>query len=194
MTLGELGAYVSSHLAKRGIQVVLSGGACVSLYSANLYRSDDLDFIESGSAARKMLKQALGEIGFQESRRYFQHPGTRFFLEFPSGPLAVGREPVKETAEKRYSTGLLRLLSPTDCVKDRLAAYFHWHDLQSLEQAALVCARNPVDLKEVRRWAGNEGMASEYAGISRRLAPKKASPGRPKPAGRRALKNKKTLI
>lgn len=169
MTLGELAAYVSSHLARHGINVVLSGGACVSIYSANLYRSDDLDFIESGSVARKQLKQALEEIKFKENHRYFQHPDTRFFLEFPPGPLAVGREPVKEVVQKRYSTGTLRLISPTDCVKDRLAAYFHWRDLQSLEQALLVCARNPVDLKEVRQWAKSEGMADEYVKISRRL-------------------------
>ena len=169
MTMGELGAYVSSHLAKRGIKVVLSGGACVSIYSTNLYRSDDLDFIESGSSARKQLKQALEEIGFKENHRYFQHPETRLFLEFPPGPLAVGREPVKEVVQKRYSTGILRLISPTDCVKDRLAAYFHWRDLQSLEQALLVCSRNQVDLREVRHWAKSEGMADEYGKISRRF-------------------------
>jgi hypothetical protein len=169
MTIGELAAYVSSHLAKRGIKVVLSGGACVSIYSANLYRSDDLDFIENGSVARKELKQALGEIGFVENNRYFRHPDARFFLEFPPGPLAVGREPVKEVVGKKYSTGTLRLLSPTDCVKDRLAAYFHWSDLQSLEQALMVCARNPVDLREVRKWAGKEGRAAEYAKIARQF-------------------------
>ncbi|MDP2808113.1 MAG: hypothetical protein Q8O74_08285, partial [bacterium] len=169
MTMGELGAYVSSHLASRGIKVVLSGGACVSIYSANLYRSDDLDFIESGNATRKQLKQALEEIGFKENHRYFQHQETKYFLEFPPGPLAVGREPVKEVVQKRYSTGTLRLISPTDCVKDRLAAYFHWRDLQSLEQALLVCSRNPVNLREIKRWAKSEGMAAEYAKNSRRF-------------------------
>ena len=29
----------------------------------------------------------------------------------------------------------LGLLSPTDCVKDRLAAFYHWKDQQSLEPA-----------------------------------------------------------
>jgi len=32
----------------------------------------------------------------------------------------------------------LCLLTPTDCVKDRLAAYFFWNDLQSLGQAVMV--------------------------------------------------------
>jgi hypothetical protein len=99
MTIGELAAHVSCHLASRGIKVVLSGGACVTIYAANLYRSDDLDFIESGPVPRRKLKQALEEIGFKENNRYFTSPDTRFFLEFPAGPLAVGREPVKGGAE-----------------------------------------------------------------------------------------------
>ena len=30
--------------------------------------------------------------------------------------------------------GVLRLLTPMDCVKDILAAYYHWDDEQSLRQ------------------------------------------------------------
>ncbi len=45
------------------------------------------------------------------------------FVEFPPGPLAVGVEPVKQVNELKFSTGMLRIISPTDCVKDRLAGY-----------------------------------------------------------------------
>lgn len=34
MSLGELGAFVQSHLKEKGIDVVLSGGAAVGIYSA----------------------------------------------------------------------------------------------------------------------------------------------------------------
>jgi len=37
MTNAELAAFVESHLRKKGIDVVLSGGACVSIYSSNRY-------------------------------------------------------------------------------------------------------------------------------------------------------------
>ena len=56
MTIGELAAFVCSHLKKKGIEVVLSGGACVSIYTMNRYTSDDLDFIENVSTSRKKLK------------------------------------------------------------------------------------------------------------------------------------------
>jgi hypothetical protein len=42
-------------------------------------------------------------------------------------------------------------------VKDRLAAWFHWNDRQSLSQAVLVAKSQPVDLDDVRAWASAEG-------------------------------------
>ncbi|MFZ5453503.1 MAG: hypothetical protein ACOZF2_16715 [Thermodesulfobacteriota bacterium] len=75
------------------------------------------------------------------------------FLEFPPGPPSVGKEPIKEVEVLRFSTGELRIISPTDCVKDRLAAYYHWGDRQSLEQAVLVAKDNQVDLDELERWS-----------------------------------------
>lgn len=96
MPLAELAAYVSSHLENRDIPVVLVGGACVSIYSDNRYQTQDLDFVERYHTNRKALKSALADIGFVEKNRYFVHPEACYFLEFPSGPPAVGDEPVGE--------------------------------------------------------------------------------------------------
>ena len=96
MTIGELAAFVCSHLKNNGIDVVLSGDACVFIYSLNRYQSFDLDFIENITTSRKMLKEVLQEIGFIEEHRYFKSPETKFFLEFPPGPLSIGDEPVKK--------------------------------------------------------------------------------------------------
>ena len=57
---------------------------------------------------------------------------------------------------------ILKLLSPTDCVKDRLAAYYHWNDRPSLEQAVLVCQNQSVDLDEVERWSKSEGKGDKF--------------------------------
>ena len=168
-SIGELAAYVADHLSRKGIDTVLVGGACICIYSENTYRSFDLDFITTGMAGRQSLRQALAEIGFTEEQRYFRHPETDYFIEFPSGPLAVGDEPPGEIASLTYRTGVLRLLSPTDSVKDRLAAYYHWKDRQSLEQAVLVAAGQSVDMAEVRRWSLKEGFAAEFEAIRKRL-------------------------
>jgi hypothetical protein len=170
MTNAELAAFIGSALRKRGIDVVLSGGACVSIYSENRYVSMDLDLVNHHFAKRREIREAMQEIGFREEGRHFTHQETDFFVEFPAGPLAVGEEPVKHIDEIRLDTGVLRLISATDCVKDRLAAYYHWNDAQSLEQAVLVAQAKEIDLDEVERWSEVEGKLDEFKRIRRRLA------------------------
>jgi hypothetical protein len=162
MTQPEIGAFVVSHLKKGGISVVLSGGAVVSIYSHAKYVSKDLDLVDIYFPKRSKIRDAMLEIGFVEKARYFKHPDSEFFIEFPPGPLSVGAEPIREIIHKKYSTGVLTLIAPTECVKDRLAAYYHWNDQQSLEQAVLVAANQDIDLNEVRRWSEQEGKLAEY--------------------------------
>jgi hypothetical protein len=169
MSVGELAAFISTHLEKHGMEVVLSGGSCVAIYSNNQYVSPDLDFIERRSTKRKKLKEALGEIGFVEQNRYFKHPETELIVEFPAGPLAVGREPVQDIIVMEFSTGSVKLISPSDCVKDRLAAFFHWQDQQSLAQAVLVAQAQDIDLSEIERWSRREGKLKEFQKIKKLL-------------------------
>ncbi len=169
MTSAELAAFVESVLRERGIDVVLSGGACVSIYSENRYVSMDLDLVNHRFAKRPEIREAMQAIGFCEEGRHFTHPETDFFVEFPAGPLAVGEEPVREITEIKLDTGILRLISPTDCVKDRLVAYYHWNDAQCLEQAALVAQAEEIDLDEVERWSQVEGKLDDFRRIKHRL-------------------------
>ncbi len=165
MNLSEFAVLVYNQLKKKGICCVLTGGACVSIYTDNKYQSYDLDFIDETESSRKEVNKALSEIGFFEENRYFRHPDTKFFVEFPSGPLSVGSEPVKNIVTLKLPSGQLKLLSPTDCVKDRLSAYYHWKDLQSLEQALLVAKNQKIDLKELRRWSKHENKLQEFETI-----------------------------
>lgn len=123
MSQVELAAYIQDSLQADGIQVVLSGGSAVSFYSSNKYVSKDLDLINTSFTRRSKIKSVMENMGFKERGRYFVYPETTFFVEFPDGPLSVGEEPVKEVSEFELATGTLKVLSPTDCVKDRLCAF-----------------------------------------------------------------------
>jgi hypothetical protein len=109
-----------------------------------------------------VIKQAMEEIGFNVVGRHFKHPDSKFIIEFPPGPLTVGEEPIKEIVEKNYDTGVLSLISPTECVKDHLAAFYHWNDNQCLEQSLLVAAHQKINLEEIRRWSRKEGMIDKF--------------------------------
>ncbi len=162
MTQIELAAFIQSHLQHYHIDVVLSGGAAAGYYSMNRYVSADLDLVNTYSTPRRLLAQAMREIGFIEENRYFVHPETKFFVEFPRGPLSIGAEPVKQIDSVEVSSGILRIISATDCVKDRLSAYYHWGDRQCLNQAILVTQVTAVDQAEIERWSRSEGKENEY--------------------------------
>lgn len=147
----ELAGLVCTSLQEADITVTLAGGACVAIWSDGRYVSRDLDFIEEGPVLRSKVKAVLGALGFVEKNRYFVHPETEFLVEFPTGPLMVGDERVERAATRETSVGQLRLLTPTDCVKDRLAWYFHGNDRQALEQAIAVGRENAIDLEDVQR-------------------------------------------
>jgi len=169
MSQVELAAYIQVFLQKEGIIVVLSGGSAVSFYSSDKYVSKDLDLINTNFARRSKIKSVMEKIGFHEKGRYFVNPETQFFVEFPDGPLSVGEEPVKEISEFELATGTLRIVSPTDCVKDRLCAFYFWKDQQGLAQAVLVAESQNVDLKEIKRWSKAEGKEREYEVFRKKL-------------------------
>ena len=160
----ELAAFVCEALEQEGIETVLSGGCCVELYSKGRYTSDDIDLIDRFNGGHRKIKEIMQKLGFTEykMKRYFVHNDTKLFIEFPRGPLGVGDAPVKEVSSRKTETGTLKLLTPTDCIKDRLAAYYHWDDNQSLDQAVWVASENEFSIKAVESWSKNEGMDDKF--------------------------------
>jgi hypothetical protein len=167
MNQAELAAFVQEHLRAREIEVVLSGGAVVGIYSDGKYVSKGIDLVNAQFADRRRIETAMQKIGFKPVGRHFEHPDSDQIIEFPSGPLSLGSDKVTQFNEIKLETGLLRTLTPTDCVKDRLSHYFHWGDLQCLVQAKLVAANYPIDFNDVRKWSMREGKGAAYEKIKK---------------------------
>jgi hypothetical protein len=81
--------------------------------------------------------------------------------------LAVGSEPVQEIYRFPLETGTLKIISPTDAVKDRLLGYFYWRDRQSLQQTFLIARDQEVDFDELDRWAQVEDRSGALRSILR---------------------------
>ncbi|MEA3350382.1 MAG: hypothetical protein U9Q82_07170 [Chloroflexota bacterium] len=169
MNREQLAAYIQTWLRDKGIDAVLTGGSVVSIYSGNRYVSKDLDFVITGFVRRSKVKKAMEEIRFEQIGRYFEHSQVDLLVEFPGGPLSVGDQKVQEIKTLEYDTGTLKLLSPTDCVKDRLAAYYHWGDRQSLIQALMVAQDHKINLDEIAQWSKGEGKGDEYKKIEEKI-------------------------
>jgi len=157
IAIKQLALLVSAELKKNKIDAVLVGGACVSIYTKNKYTSMDLDFVSSFSLEE--LKPVMGKIGFKQKGRYFERPGCPLIIEFPPPPVSIGNEiPVKKFRQIKTLT----LFTPTDCVKDRLAAFYHWNDPQSLKQALLVAKSQPINLKNIEKWSRAESSEEKF--------------------------------
>ena len=167
----DLAGLIASHLAMEGIDVTLVGGTCVSIYSDNFYQSDDLDFVDRSYAPSKKLKGAMSDIGFVPIGRYYEHPDSPFVVEFPPGPLSVGDDPVRNWSTMVTPLGTFTLITSEDCIKDRLAAYFHWNDRQALDQAVWVANDQVGDyrLEEIEKWAEREGETEKFKEFIARL-------------------------
>lgn len=162
MGLEEMAQLTYCGLKDRGIEVTLSGGACVSIYTRNAYECMDLDFIRGILTPISTVAEAMKALGFRREGSYFIHPDSDFYVEFPQPPLTVGNEAPKEVVEKILKTRrgrlAVKMLSPTDCIKDRLCQFFYWNDRQSLDLAVMVARSAGMDRDEIRRWAAQERM------------------------------------
>jgi hypothetical protein len=128
-----LAAIITKALNKQSISAVLTGGAVVSIYTENEYASKDLDFISPSD--HKKITAVMAEIGFRPEGKDFYSDETDFTVEFPAGPLSLGdREPIKAEGKKKINGTVIKLLSPTQCVMDRLVPFYAWNDRQGLDQ------------------------------------------------------------
>jgi hypothetical protein len=160
MSMEEFAFAIASALDERGIKVILTGGAVVSIYSEGKYVSKDLDFLSPDD--HQKIKKAMSGLGFKNEGKDFFHEDSLFSVEFPGYELVIGDEAMRPEGKLKKGRFTLRLLSPTQCVMDRLAAFYHWKDRQSLEQALLVAKAQPIKLNKVREWSKNEGMLDRY--------------------------------
>ena len=162
MTMPELASYICTKLEENNIEVVLSGGSCVEIYSRGDYTSYDIDLINRYNDTFFKIKSTMESLGFKEEGKYFTYKDTKYYIEFPSGPLGVGDAPVEKIEEISTKYGILKLLTPTDCIKDRLAAYYHWDDEQSLQQAIWVAQQNEINFDDLKNWSAKEKSLLKY--------------------------------
>ena len=161
-TIGDVAAIVSQTLTNAGISVVLTGGACATLYSEGAYQSHDLDFILQARTQRRALDDAMSSIGFRRETDRYVHPATELFVEFPKGPLAIGDDLDVRPVRLDLGAGSTLALSATDACRDRLAAFYHWSDRQSLDVAVQIALRHRVRMTAIASWSEREGATEKF--------------------------------
>jgi hypothetical protein len=160
--LGDVAVVVSRELARAGFDAVLTGGASAAIHTRGAYLSHDLDFIVRGGGSRRSLDTAMAAIGFTREGDRYVHPRTPFFVEFPRGPLAIGSDFDIRPVRVEVAGGTTLTLSATDACRDRLAAFYHWADRQSLGVAVAIAVANRVNMTVIRRWSEREDAVAKF--------------------------------
>lgn len=161
-SLPKLASIVFDHLNKHGVSATLTGGAVVTIYTNNKYESGDLDFISPED--HKRILEVMKLIGFEPNppkSKNLSHPNTEFTIEFPGRVTMIGSVLEIVDHETEISGVRIKMLSPTQSVMDRLAAYIAWKDPQGLDQAEWICENHPVNIEKIKKWARNEGATSD---------------------------------
>lgn len=155
----ELWLHVASHLKSYEIDTTLVGGAVVAIYSEGAYKSGDLDIVLDDYIVNKSnLSDAMNELGFSKSGRHWIHPECEhLFIEFVMPPVAIGDDYRITPRIVNYNNQKLNIITPEDCINDRLASYLYFNARECFDQALLVCNSNEIDYEKIKKWCRGEG-------------------------------------
>jgi len=134
-SLLEVAAQASAHLERAGIKVAVVGGSAVTAYAPDVYTSKDIDFAAITGTNRREFSSAVAPLGFKLEGRDFVHPETSYTLDLVADTPYVDRRPITDFQTLRTKFGPVRVYKFEDAIADRIAAFLHWGDSQSLDVA-----------------------------------------------------------
>jgi len=134
-SLIEVAAQAAQCLERAGIPVAVVGGSAITAYAPSVYTSKDIDFAAIKGARRREFAQAVAELGFQAKGRNFVHPESPFSLDLVADTPYVDQRPIIKFTTHETRFGPVRVYTFEDAIADRIAAFLHWGDSQSLDVA-----------------------------------------------------------
>lgn len=172
LTLRQAVRAASDLLRCAGYDPVLTGSACAALYAGAGLRPTSIDFV-IGEYNAPDLDEVMRQAGFtRASMHQYESTHSPYDVVFLPPPLAVGDDVVRKTAVMQARPGTIRLLHPTDCVRQRLSMFYRWGDERALEEAIAVASKQAVDMELVRRWSEWEWCSEKYDLFARELKEK----------------------
>jgi hypothetical protein len=162
MSLEDICFEVCTALESVGTRAILTGGSAATFYAPDVYQSLDADFVIAFGNSKE-AGRALEARGFTQNNGVYHRKGTKYTLEFPPGPLAIGSEYITDYATFHRSGGeVLYVLHALDCVRDRLLWYYHYGDISALKAAAGVAKAQQVDAANLRAWSERENAVQKF--------------------------------
>lgn len=146
-SLIEVAGTVCAHFASKGIDVVVVGGSAITVHLPEIYTSHDIDFAVPSGHSLRQIAASLAEIGFKRRGREFVSPDTIYSIDIVADIPFIEQEPIYDYALVNTAGGMLKVFHIEDAISDRICAFVHWSDSESLDVAerALHAARQHID-------------------------------------------------
>lgn len=170
-SLPDVAFAVCTALHAQGVEAVLTGGSAATVYAPHACQSRDIDFVIVLLSAASHAGEVIASLGYRRVSDHYEHAENPLILEFPKGPLAVGRKLIRAWNTLQDGDRVLHVINPTDSCRDRLAGFMFWNDRSSLEQAVAVARarRDDIDMEAIRDWCRSEGKEDAYLEFERAL-------------------------
>jgi len=168
-TLEEFWKDIATHLGNKGIEVTLVGGGVATIYSKGKYMSGDLDFVFGWGNNHKEIREALAEIGFTTTARVFAKKGCPFTLDFSSPPVDIGLNNEPEIDQYMVGKTMIKILTPTECIKERLHKAHHWKDEQAFEAALAVAEVSEYSQEKIKKFCQENKMKGTFERFLERI-------------------------
>lgn len=160
---------VGTALIQDGIKAVVTGGSAATIYAPLANQSRGIDLILEVYPSVKDVEQSIAKLGFQRAGRVYSHAQVPITLDFPDDQIHIGADQILSTAILTEGPLSLHILTPTDCVRDRLASFYWYRDRSALKAALGVASLHPIDMQIVKEWSIRENEEEKFREFQERL-------------------------
>ena len=168
-SLAEVAAFVCEHLRSSGFDAVVVGGSAITIHVPQVYTSFDIDLAVTNGARRHGFQKALEEIGFHACGRNYAHPDTVYTVDFVAETPYIDQHAITEFIEVQTSLGVVRTYRLEDALADRIAAFVHWKDGESLAVAERIVEAVPGKLTPTRLHESLAMIDASFPGAAQRV-------------------------
>lgn len=158
-TLIDVAFAVCTALDRAGTIGVLTGGSAATFYVPDRYQSLDVDFVLRVVPRPNVVDEAMRSLGFDAALSgMYENPDLPVTVEFPRGPMAIGRDIIGTWSTQYRGDELLHINTVTDCVRDHFLHFWAWNDRSALDVALAVAVRHreDFDASAFRTWTKAE--------------------------------------
>lgn len=150
------------HLTDMGFDPVLTGKACAAIHAGSDVDAKSLEFVISEYVVDR-VESVMASLGFKcLVHRTFGGKGSKFEVSFLPPPVAVGDAVVENIYRLKGAKGELKMLNPTDCIRQRLSMYYRFGSESAFLDALAVARKHKVDMEFIARWSDWEWAGDKF--------------------------------